>query len=236
MCYFVLQLWKPKRPASGTRQWDSACPSQQCTYIPLPGVNDLQKDAVATVFRKLLTHGSIIASGNRDEDLCHRRGWMHSEQLSGNTCYTFSSPLHAMYVSWRFIPTIIQCPFVTIWDMTVSILKKFNPSRLSAPSRIGVAFSDRPMEARYQFEFYRGLFATTGGGIRICPELFTATGACKGRINFFIPEKKWGIELIREGTWSSLSEHSSGFGLGSKYGAWLASNDMVDYVIYGNPE
>ena len=115
--------------------------------------------------------------------------------------------------------------------MTFSILKKFNPSQLSSPSRIGVAFPDRPMEARYQFEFYRGLFTATGGGVRICPELFTAPGARKGGIDFFIPEKKWGIELIREGTRSSLSERSSSFGLGSKYGVWLASNDMVDYII-----
>jgi hypothetical protein len=197
----------------------------------LPCVDDLQKAGVATVFRKLLTHGSIIASGNHDEDFCHRWGWMHSEQLSGKTCYMFPSPLHAMYVSWRLIPTTIPCPFVTIRDMTFSILKEFNPSQLSSPSRIGVAFSDSPMEARYQFEFYRGLFAATGGGVHICPELFTAPGARKGRIDFFIPEKKWGIELIQEGTPSSLSEHSSRFGLGSKYGVWLASNDMVDYFI-----
>jgi hypothetical protein len=114
--------------------------------------------------------------------------------------------------------------------MMLSILKAFNPSQLSSPSRIGVAFSDRPIEARYQFELYRGLFAATGGGVRICPELYTAPGARKGCIDFFIPEKKWGIELIREGT-PSLSEHSSCFGLGNKYGAWLTSNDMVDYII-----
>jgi hypothetical protein len=196
----------------------------------LPSVNDLQQATVATVFRKLLTHGSIIASENHDEDFCHRCGWMRSEQLSGKICYTFPSPLHAMYVSWRLIPATIQCPFPTIRDMTFSILKKFNPSQLPS-SCIEVAFLDRPMEARYQFEFYRGLFAATGGGVRICPELFTAPGTCKGHINFFIPEKKWGIELIREETQSSLSEHSSCFGLGSKYGPWLASNDMVDYII-----
>jgi len=134
-----------------------------------------------------------------------------------------------MYVSWRLTPILRQFPYATVHDMTFSILKKFNPSQLSSPSRIGVAFSDRPLEARYQFEFYRGLFAATGGGVRICPELFTAPGARRGRVDFFIPEKKWGIELTREG--SRLSEHSSRFGPGCKYGAWLDSNDMVDYMI-----
>jgi hypothetical protein len=79
--------------------------------------DDLQKPAIATVFQKLLTHGSIIASGNRDEDYCHRHGWMHSEQPSGNTCYTFPTPLHAMYVSWRLVPITKQCQFETIRDI-----------------------------------------------------------------------------------------------------------------------
>jgi hypothetical protein len=195
----------------------------------LPSVDDLCKPAVATTFRKLLTQRYIIASGISDEDFCHRRGWMHSEWRQGKTCYVFASPLHAMYVSWRLIPTIIQCPYLTVRDMTFSILKKFNPSRLSSPSRIGLDFSDSPLEARYQFEFYRGLFAATGGGVHICPELFTAPGARRGCIDFFVPDKKWGIELTREG--STLSEHSSRFDLGGKYEVWLTSNDMADHIL-----
>jgi hypothetical protein len=197
----------------------------------LPTLNDMQKPGVATVFRKLLTGQYIIASGNNDEDFCHRRGWMQSGEYQEKTCYTFSSPLHALYISWRLIPTVINCPYGTVQEMTFSILKKFSPSQLSSPSRIGVAFSDRPLEARYQYEFYRGLFSATGGCVRICPELFTAPGARRGCIDFFIPEKKWGIEFIREGKPHTLSEHSSRFGPGSKYGAWLDSNDMVDYII-----
>ena len=211
----ILQPWKP-------------LPELPNFSRGLPNADILQNAGVATVFRKLLTHGTIVACGDPDEELCHRQGWMHSERHSDKTCYAFASPLHAMCVSWRLIPTIMQCPFASIQDMAFAILKKFNPSQLSSPSHIGVAFSDRPMEARYQFEFYRGLFAATGGGVRICPELFTAPEARKGRIDFFIPEKKWGIELIQEGTWSSPFEH---FGLRSKYGVWLASNDMVDYII-----
>jgi hypothetical protein len=195
----------------------------------LPSVDDLGNLAVANTFRKLLTQTYIIASGSSDEDFCHRRGWMHSVRRQSKTYYVFASPLHAMYVSWRLIPTIIQCPYLNVRDMTFSILKKFNPSQLSSPSRIDLDFSDSPLEARYQFEFYRGIFASTGGGVRICPELFTAPGAHRGRIDFFVPEKKWGIELTREG--NTLSEHSSRFDLGGKYGVWLTSNDMEDYIL-----
>jgi hypothetical protein len=111
--------------------------------------------------------------------------------------------------------SLVHCPFVTVRDMTFGILKKFVPSQLSSPSRIGVAFSDRPLEGRYQYEFYRGLFTATGGGVRTGPKLLTAPGACKGRIDFFVPGKKWGIELTREG--SNLAEHISRFGLRGKY-------------------
>jgi len=69
-------------------------------------------------------------------------------------------------------------------------------------------------------------FAATGGGVRICPEPLTAPGARKGgRIGFYVPGGKWGIELTREG--KGLSEHSSRFDL---TGVWLTSNDMVDYI------
>lgn len=196
----------------------------------LPQVAELQKAGVATVFRELLIEGSITRDGDVDVDFCHRRGWMHSELDSGKTCYTFPSPLHATYISWRLIPSNVQCPYATVQEMAFTILKKFNPSQLSSPSRIGVAFSDRPLEARYQSEFYRGLFAATGGGVRICPELFTERGARQGgRINFYIPATKWGIELLREG--SGLAEHSSRFSLHGKYGVWLTSNLMIDYII-----
>ena len=177
----------------------------------LPSVDDLAHTGVANIFQNLLTQPErcIIASGIDIEEFCHRCGWMHSERHNNKTYYMFASPLHSMYVSWRLIPANIQCPYSTVQEMTFSILKKFNPSHLSSPSRIRSDFSDCPLETRYQFEFYRGPFAATGGGVHICPELLTALGACRGWIDFFVPDKKWGIELTREG--KTLSEHSSRF-------------------------
>jgi hypothetical protein len=126
------------------------------------------------------------------------------------------------------MPSVIDCPFSTVKDMAFAIIKKFRPTQLSSPTSIGQTSTDQPLEARYQSEFYYGLFALLGGVI-ICPELLTAPGSPAGRIDFFIPEKKWGIELTREG--NGLSEHSSRFGLQGAYGAWLGSNDMVDYIL-----
>jgi len=164
----------------------------------LPTVDVLRKPNIATVFRTLLTQGSIRASGfDNDVDFCHRRGWVHSEQHLAESRYALASPLHAMYVSWKLIPAVVPCPFVTIQDMALSILKQFSPSQLSSPSHLGTTFSNRPLEARYQFEFYRGLFAATSGGVRISPELLTMTGTSEGCIDFFVPQKKWGIKVTQ---------------------------------------
>ena len=106
----------------------------------LPTVDDLRKPAVANTFGKLLTQGYITASGISDEDFCHHRGWMHSVRRRDETCYVFASPLHAMYVSWRLIPTIIQCPYSTVWDMTFFDPQEIQPfpAVISVLHRVGL--------------------------------------------------------------------------------------------------
>ena len=59
---------------------------------------------IAALFRKLLTYGSIKAENDHSEIYCHRNGWIFSGLDSGIKFYTFPSPLHAMYVSWRLSP------------------------------------------------------------------------------------------------------------------------------------
>jgi hypothetical protein len=196
----------------------------------LPKLIMLQTHGVMAVFRELLLTGSIERNKVDDDvEYCHRHGWIQSDFIHPTVYYTFPSPLHATYISWQLIPREIDCPFADVRDMTFSILKKFVPSQLSAPTHIGCEFTERPLEARYAYEFYRGLFEATHGGVRICPELLSKSGAPDGRIDFFIPGQKWGLELTREG--NGLAEHSSRFRLGGKYGVWLTSNDMVDYII-----
>ena len=185
----------------------------------LPTTSDLQKPNVATVFRKLLTQGSVVtSSGDSDVEFCCRRGWVHSERHSDEIHYAFPSPLHAIYISWKLIPAVVSCPFATIQYMAFSILKQFIPSQLSSLSCLGVAFCSLPLEPHYQFEFYCNLFAATNGAVCISPELVTMTETSKGCINFFIPQKKWKIKLIQDGSESKIalaldSDVSMGYGL-----------------------
>jgi hypothetical protein len=196
----------------------------------IPPPEELQQPAVADVFRKLLTQKDL--SDCRDTvEFCHRRGWIHSEMFEREleVCYIFPSPLHAAYVSWKLVPYGVECPYATVQEMCFSIIKQFDPSQLSSPSRIGTAFLDQPPEARYQQGFYSGLFKATGGGVIVSPEFFSVSGSSSGRTEFFLPGKKWGIELIQDG--GEMEEHGSRFELRGKYSAWLSSNGMVDHIL-----
>jgi len=50
-----------------------------------------------------------------------------------------------------------------------------------------------------------------------------------GRIDFFIPIVKWGIEITRDGSW--IPAHDARFADSGAYGAWLKSADMNDYIL-----
>jgi hypothetical protein len=65
--------------------------------------------------------------------------------------------------------------------------------------------------------------------VSISPEFAAAAGTRAGRIDFFLPSKKWGIELTRDG--EKLLGHSDRFAAQGAYGAWLQSADMVDYIL-----
>jgi len=114
-------------------------------------------------------------------------------------------------------------------------MKRFSnsPLRSSETSNLlscliqSVEWGARPPEARYQQEFYRAFFDVVGPAYS-SPEYSTGKGHRKGRIDFFIRSKNWGIELLRDG--SSLQELSS-FGPKGAHGMWIPTNKMVDYLI-----
>ena len=57
---------------------------------------------------------------------------------------------------------------------------------------------------------------------------FPECGTPKGRIDFFIRSKKWGVELLRDGV--ELRAHNSRFTTG-EYGTWLQNGNMKDYIL-----
>jgi hypothetical protein len=78
------------------------------------------------------------------------------------------------------------------------------------------------VEAQYQDEFYQCCFNLASRLIFTFPEF----GTKSGRVAFYVPSRKWGIELVREG--DALGEHYSCFSSGGKYATTM---DIEDFIV-----
>ena len=92
--------------------------------------------------------------------------------------------------------------------------------------KMSTAARYRPVEAQYQDEFYRAFNLLAGRGVPICSEWSRTSD---GRVDFWIPEKKWAIELLR--AHDRVDEHISRFRLGGKYFSWLKDKMIEDWII-----
>jgi len=91
---------------------------------------------------------------------------------------------------------------------------------------MSTASQPKPVEAQYQSEFYRGFVHTAGQGVPISSEWSRTKD---GRVDFYIPEKKWAIELLRDH--GEVDEHISRFKEGGKYHPWLEEKMIEDWII-----
>lgn len=92
--------------------------------------------------------------------------------------------------------------------------------------KISTAAKPRPMEAQYQDEFYRAFCNVAGIGVPLCSE-WSRSG--NGRVDFYIPQKQWAIELLRD--YDRVDEHISRFYPRGKYFPWLQEKKVVDWII-----
>jgi hypothetical protein len=175
------------------------------------------------VFAHVILHGHIIPSSTADESEgvglreCFRNGWLHAIATDdGQSKYIFASPLHERYLAWKMFgawdgSTPDNFPFSDIFDFSCSVISNFSPVSLGATRIIGPGLIQRSPEAHFQHEFYRSSIELTNGRVVTFPEFGTA----KGRADFYIPARKWGIELLRDG--KNLNEHIGRFGKSGKY-------------------
>ena len=157
--------------------------------------------------------------------LCFRKGWLHSDYIDNKTKYFFSSSLHRWYIEWK-LWGILDTTFCAddILDFVIDVISIFSPRMLSTTRRVSAAGQvQRPPEAQYQDEFYRCCHTRSNGSLVTFPEFGTA----KGRVDFYIPAKKWGVELLRDG--DQLAQHSGPFS--SQTGCYGTTLSLTDYII-----
>lgn len=188
----------------------------------------------AQAMRALLLYGSIHtrdACVAKDIHLNLQEGYQYGFiNLDEANLYTFASPLHQQLWSWHLLPqTDYQLPFQDLLSFVKATVSRFRPSQLGVSARRVGSTNHRPPEAQYQDECYRCVHILTHGNVRISPEYAAAAGSRPGRIDFFIPSMKWGIEVTRDG--SKLEEHNARFADNGAYGQWLKTSDMKDYVL-----
>jgi hypothetical protein len=119
--------------------WGFICPATpERAFTELPNFSwgllidgELQDPVVANVFWRWLTWNNNLFTKAELAvvEVCHHHGWIQSGISLEKVCYMFSLPLHATYVSWKLIPSTVECPFMPTQDMTFAIIKKFTPSQ-----------------------------------------------------------------------------------------------------------
>jgi len=110
-----------------------------------------------------------------------------------------------------------------VTEFSLAVIGNFSHQSLSYQRLLGSTEQSTP-EAQFQDEFYRASFKHANG----CAVSFPECGTRKGRIDFFIESKKWGVELLRNG--DRLAQHVKRFTKG-EYGRWITKGWMSDYII-----
>ena len=79
-------------------------------------------------------------------------------------------------------------------------------------------------EAAFQDELYCALSYE----LQSLPVLSEYSHTKDGRVDFFVFNKKWGIEVLQCGNKTKIAEHAARFAAGGKYGNW---NIFEEYII-----
>ncbi|ODM16358.1 hypothetical protein SI65_08358 [Aspergillus cristatus] len=187
---------------------------------------------ISNILNKITEEGSVPFNLN-DADIrfCYQNGWIHRVALDGDDIAVLPSRLHEKYIEY-WIGTMskpLPARFDSLQKLCKEILSKFSIMNLrhsAGGKRMSTASQPRPVEAQYQDEFYKGFVHVAGQGVPISSEWSRTKD---GRVDFYIPEKKWAIELLRDHI--KVDEHISRFKEGGKYHPWLKEKMVKDWII-----
>jgi hypothetical protein len=199
----------------------------------LPSNADLQTPSIAHVLGTICSSNvatdSTFSADEHNDVLraCYRNGWVHSELIdpdgSSGVGYVLASPLHQRFVEWKLWGRHPATPsYTNLLKFSIATIRAFTPLNFSSARRIGPTGAQRPPDAQYQDEFYRCSHVISRGSTMT----FSEFGTTSGRVDFYVPGKKWGVELLREG--QLLAQHCSRF---SKSGAYGRHLDISDYIV-----
>jgi hypothetical protein len=117
-----------------------------------------------------------------------------------------------------------------ILDFVIDVISLFSSIILSTIGRVSSAGVQRSTSTRtsgvtatvkFIDELYRCCHSHSNGSLLTFE--FPEFGTAKGRVGFYIPAKKWGVELLRDG--DQLAEHSGRFSSQGSYGPTVSTSE-----------
>lgn len=197
-----------------------------------PSIEDLEVPAIARVFSAVLRTGFAKEADFQDKSTqdalqqCFRRGWLHADRLDAvgiryETGYLFPSPLHQWIAEWKLWETHPDTTFdaKNLLTFAVEVISCYCPENLTRNRRVSPSCVLRPSEARYQDEFYRCGQGRSDCSLLTFPEFAIGNGCA----DLYIPAKKWGLEILRNG----LEQHSGRFSRPELYAGKFPVDDHI---------
>ncbi|PYI28276.1 hypothetical protein BP00DRAFT_459526 [Aspergillus indologenus CBS 114.80] len=166
---------------------------------------------------------------------CYKKGWIHrvteGAEQDGPDVVVLPSRLHEKWSEWYLGTKTnpISTDYDTLEKVCWEVLRNFSQTNLRnavANKTLSTAAQPRPMDGQYQDEFYRAFYEVVGKGRPLCSE-WSKSG--DGRVDFYIPEKKWVIELLRDH--DRIEKHIARFHSGGTYHDWLQTKEVLDWII-----
>ncbi|KAF1960013.1 hypothetical protein CC80DRAFT_404960, partial [Byssothecium circinans] len=156
-------------------------------------------------------------------------GLPHTEPpVLGNkgTLFTFASPLHRRVAYRRLFPGLEPDAIfenLSLRQLCINAIARFNPHAIQSRRH---SKSDKNWgipEATFQDELYFCLSLE----LHYIPILSEYCHSKAGRIDFYVSDRKWGIEVLQSGGTAEIANHTARFAPGGNYQQW----GMNDYII-----
>ena len=217
----------------GRGVWSPWCESYVEGCLRAPQYCHLKLLDIKKALREVAMQPRGLTRLQKDFDafaFCHKWGLLHTEQSTtrgAETTFTFASPLHRRVAYRRLFPG--REPDAVLNDLSLqqictNAIARISPSTLQNRRRSQSKEKWGIPEAAFQDELYCCLNLE----LHYLPILSEYAHTNDGRMDFYVSDKKWGIEVLQCGSNADIIQHISRFTAGGKYHIW---DIMDDYII-----